>query len=205
MWRTVLPQSWGDRIIARSVLNLTCAMKHGITWQPKTVPPIAVRVYVGQAQLQFHLFFKVHTTWRWVVNCTAWIFYPNERNLQLPLNWRLFRPHIWSGHFCSRDNSLAFGRNWRRYHPFRTIVTVSAKLSHHQDLLLLSTFPEPDFLWSEQKLQQDLITVIHCLSPDSSKSLYIYIYIYIYIYTEKLLHFVYSLVFIYFTQEFRRY
>jgi hypothetical protein len=173
MWWTVLLQSWADRIIARSVLNLTCAMKCGITWQPKTVPMIAVRAYIGRVQLQCHLFFKVHTRGRWVVSFTACMFYPHEMNPHLPLNWRLCRPHIWSGHFWRRDNSLAFGRNWRPYCPFHTIVTISAKLSHHQGLLVLSTLPEPDFLWSEQKLHQDILTVIHCLPPKSSKSLYI--------------------------------
>ena len=173
MWWTLLPQSWGDRIIARSVLNLTNATKRGITRHPKTVPMIAVRAYVGQVQLQFHLFFKVHTTGRWVVIFTAWMIYPHVRNLHLPLNLKLCRPQIWSGHFCRRDNSLAFGRNWKPYGPFDTIVTISAKLSHHQDLLVLSTLPEPDFLCSEQELHQHLITVINCLPPESSKFLYI--------------------------------
>jgi len=173
MWWTVLPQSWGDRIIARSVSNVPCAMKRGITWQCKIIPMIAVWPCVGRVQLQIHLFFKVHTRGRWVVSFTAWMFYPHERNFHLPLDWNLCRPHIWSAHFWRRDNYLAFGRNWRPYHPFYSVVTISAKLSHRKNLLVLSTLPEPHFLWSEKQSHQDLITVIHCLSPHSSISLHI--------------------------------
>lgn len=173
MWLTVLPQSWGDRIIASSASNVTCAMKHGITWQCKIVHMMTVRPYVGRVQLQIHLFFKVHTSGRWAVSFTAWMFYPHERNLHLPLNWSLCRPHIWSAHFRRRDNSRAFGRNWRPCRPLYSIVTISAKLSSRKDLLIWSTLPEPHFLWLEQQLHQDLITVIHCLPPKSSISLHI--------------------------------
>lgn len=128
---------------------------------------------MGRLQLQIHLFFEVHTRGRWVVSFTAWMFYPHEKNLHLPLNWRLCRPQIWSAHFWRRDNSLAFGRNWRPYRPFYNVVTVSANLSHCKDFLALSTLPEPHFLWSEQQSHQDLITVIHCLPPKGSIYLHI--------------------------------
>ena len=119
MWWTVLPQSWGDRVIiiiyiyifnckwavARwqwSELNLTCAMKCGITWQPQTVPVIAVWPYIGQVKLQCHLFCKIHPRGRWMFSFTAWMFYPHERNLYLSLNWRPCRLHSWSVHLWRR-------------------------------------------------------------------------------------------------------
>jgi hypothetical protein len=74
MWWTVLPQSWGDWIIARSVLNLIYAMKR----QPKTVPVIAVRAYVGQVQLQFHSLRSTLQGDDWSVS-QPWCFTPMKR------------------------------------------------------------------------------------------------------------------------------